>query len=251
MNDTSMHGQIALVIGGTGGIGSAICKRLADAGASVVVTYSSDLTKANALMQSVSGEGHLAIQADVQNSASLNELSKKIKEQFGALDLLVNCAGVTTPVKHSDLDALSDEWIDKIFQVNVRGAFATIRAVKSLLEKREQSTVINISSVAGITGVGSNVAYCASKAALDSMTRSLARALAPKIRVVSVSPGWVLGEYAKRFDPEYIQAQVDATPLKRLSTPEDVAETVWTVHTKLTMMTGNIVPVDGGRPLGI
>ena len=169
-SDSSMHGQIALITGGAGGIGSAICRRLASAGASVVITYSSDPAKANALIQPMSGEGHLAIQADVQNSASLNELSEKIKEQFGVLDLLVNCAGVTTPVKHNDLDALSDEWIDKIFQVNVRGAFATIRAVKHLLEKREHSTIINISSVAGITGVGSNVAYCASKAALDSMT---------------------------------------------------------------------------------
>jgi len=250
MNDTSMHGQFALVIGGTGGIGSAICQRLAQAGASVVVTYSKDSTKADALTHSMNGTRHLAIQADIQNSDSLKRLSDEINKQFGGLDLLVNCAGVTTPVKHDDLDALSDEWIDKIFQVNFRGAFAAIRAMKPLLEKREQSTVVNISSVAGITGVGSNVAYCASKAALDSMTRSLGRALAPKIRVVSVSPGWVLGEYASRFDPEYIQAQVDATPLKRLSTPEDVAETVWAVHTKLTMMTGNIVPVDGGRPLG-
>ena len=251
MNDSSMQGQVALVTGGAGGIGSAICRRLADAGATVVVTYSKDATKAQALIESMEGEDHLAIQADIQNSDSLKVLSEKIDAQFGALDLLVNCAGVTTPVKHNDLDALSDEWIDRIFQVNVRGAFATIRAVKPLLEKREQSTIINISSVAGITGVGSNVAYCASKAALDSMTRSLGRALAPKIRVVSVSPGWVLGEYASRFDPEYIQAQVDSTPLKKLSTPEDVAETVWVVHTKLTMMTGNIVPVDGGRPLGV
>lgn len=249
--DSSMHNQIALVTGGAGGIGSAICKRLADAGGTVVITYSNDSTKANALIQSMSGEGHLAVQADVQNSDSLNALSEIINKHFGALDLLVNCAGVTTPVKHNDLDALSDEWIDKIFQVNVRGAFATIRAVKPLLEKRGRSTIINISSVAGITGVGSNVAYCASKAALDSMTRSLGRALAPKIRVVSVSPGWVLGEYSSRFDPEYIQTQVDATPLKKLSTPEDVAETVWAVHTKLTTMTGNIVPVDGGRPLGV
>ena len=248
--DTSMQGQIALVIGGAGGIGSAICRRLAEAGASVVVTYSKDSTKAQTLIQSMNGEGHLAVQADIQNSDSLKVLSEMINERFGVLDLLVNCAGVTTPVKHDDLDMLSDEWIDKIFQVNWRGAFATIRAMKPMLEKREQSTIVNISSVAGITGVGSNVAYCASKAALDSMTRSLGRALAPKIRVVSVSPGWVLGEYSSRFDPDYIQTQVNATPLKKLSTPEDVAETVWVVHTKLKMMTGNIVPVDGGRPLG-
>jgi 3-oxoacyl-[acyl-carrier protein] reductase len=249
--DSSMHGQIALVTGAAGGIGSAICRRLADAGATVVLMYSSDATKAQALADSLNGTGHIVLQAQVDTSESLNVLAQTIKEKFSALDLLVNCAGVTTPVPHQDLEALSDEWIDRIFKVNWRGTFATIRAMKSLLEQREHSTVVNISSVSGITGIGSNVAYCASKAAVDSMTRSLARALAPKIRVVSVSPGWVLGEYAKRFDPEYIEAQVNATPLKKLCTPEDVAETVWAVHTKLTMMTGNIVPVDGGRPLGV
>jgi len=93
------------------------------------------------------------------------------------------------------------------------------------------------------------VAYCASKAAMDSMTRSLARALAPVIRVVSVSPGWVMGEYAKRFPPEYIQAQTNLTPLGRLATPEDVGEAVYVLATGLTFTTGAIIPVDGGRPL--
>ena len=251
MTDTSMQNQVAVVTGGAGGIGSAICKRLADAGAAVVLTYSSNGTKAQTLAASLHGAGHMSVQAQVDNSESLNSLAALMKEKYGALDLLVNCAGVTTPVKHDDLESLTDEWIDRIFNVNWRGAFATTRALKPLLEQREHSTIINISSIAGVTGVGSNVAYCASKAALDSMTRSLARALAPKIRVVSVSPGWVLGEYAKRFDPEYIQSQVNSTPLKKLALPEDVAETVWAVHTKLTMMTGNIVPVDGGRPLGV
>jgi 3-oxoacyl-[acyl-carrier protein] reductase len=246
-----MQNQIAVVTGASGGIGSAICKRLADAGAKIVLTYTKDSAKANAVADSLSGAGHVVIKNSVDDSASCNQLAEEVKKHFGGIDLLVNCAGITTPVPHADLDSLTDEWIDKIFQVNWRGAFAMIRAFKPLLETREQSTVINISSIAGITGVGSNVAYCASKAAMDSMTRSLGRALAPKIRVVSVSPGWVLGDYAKRFEPAYIQAQVDATPLKKLSTPEDVAETVWAVHTKLTMMTGNIVTVDGGRPLGV
>jgi 3-oxoacyl-[acyl-carrier protein] reductase len=119
------------------------------------------------------------------------------------------------------------------------------------LEKGDGGTVQNLSSVAAITGVGSNVAYCASKAALDSLARSLGRALAPKIRVVSIAPGWVLGEYAKTMDPAYIQMQTDATPLKRLATPEDVAETILAVQTKLTLITGCVIPVDGGRPLGI
>ena len=107
--------------------------------------------------------------------------------------MLVNNAGVTRPVPHDDLDALDDELIDHIFQVNWRGAFATVRALRPLLAAGAGGVVVNISSVAGQTGLGSNIAYCASKAAMDSMTRSLARALAPQIRVVSVAPGWVEG----------------------------------------------------------
>ena len=113
----------------------------------------------------------------------------------------------------------------------------------------EGGTVINISSIAGRTGVGSNVAYCASKAAIDSMTRSLARALAPDIRVVSVAPGWVWGEYAARFGEAYVQEQIDKTPLNRIAQSEDVAAAIHAVWTQLTFSTGCIIPVDGGRPL--
>lgn len=251
MTDNSMQNQVALVTGAAGGIGAKICRRLAIAGARVILADRKDPLEVQPLVDSLPGTNHLAVQTFIDDSASCSQLAKQLDHEIEALDLLVNCAGVTTPVPHDDLDGLTDEWIDRIFQVNWRGAFSMIRVLRPLLEKRERSTIINISSIAGTTGVGSNVAYCASKAAVDSMTRSLGRALAPKIRVVSVAPGWVLGEYAKRFDPEYIQAQVNATPLKQLATPEDVAETVWAVHTQLTMMTGNIVPVDGGRPLGL
>lgn len=251
MADTSMQNQVAIVTGAGGGIGSAICRRLANAGAKVVLADIKEPPEMQSIFESLLGEGHLVVQTHVDDSASCQSLAGRVAEEYGLVDLLVNCAGVTTPVAHDDLDGLTDEWIDRIFRVNWRGAFAMVRALKHLLEMGEGGTVVNISSIAGVTGVGSNVAYCASKAALNSLTQTLGRALAPKIRVVSVSPSWVLGEYAKRFDPDYIQAQVDATPLKRLATPEDVAETVWTVHTKLTMMTGNIVPVDGGRPLGV
>ena len=244
-----MDGQVALVTGGGGGIGSAICRRLASAGAKVVIIYRSNAEAAQATLDSLDGDGHSIVQASVTESAELADVAEQLRERYGKLDLLVNNAGISTPVPHADLEGLSDEWIDRIFQTNWRGAFAAVRAFVSLMPAG--STIINLSSIAGQTGVGSNVAYCASKAAMDSMTRSLARALAPEIRVLSVSPGWVLGEYAKRFSPEYLQAQADATPMKRLSTPEDVAETVWAVHTALPMATGVIIPVDGGRPLGV
>ncbi len=246
--DNSMQGKVALVTGGAGGIGSAICRRLASAGAQVVV-LELEKARAQALVDNLPGENHLAAAASITDSASLKMLAEQLAEQYGGVDLLVNNAGITTPVAHDDLDGLTDDWIDRIFQTNWRGSFACVRAFKGLLRAGAGGTVINISSIAGTTGVGSNVAYCASKAAIDSMTRSLARDLAPEIRVVSVAPGWVLGEYAKRMDPAYLQQQVDLTPLGRLATPEDVAETVWAIATALTLMTGNIVPVDGGRPL--
>jgi 3-oxoacyl-[acyl-carrier protein] reductase len=205
--------------------------------------------KALELVESLPGENHLAAEVSIIDSDALKLLAEKLEDHYGSVDLLVNNAGVTTPVAHDDLDGLSDEWIDRIFQINWRGSFACVRAFKDLLQAEDGGIIVNISSIAGTTGIGSNVAYCASKAAIDSMTRSLGRALAPKIRVISVAPGWVLGEYAKRFDPAYLQQQVDLTPVGRLATPEDVANTVWAIATTLTLMTGNIVPVDGGRPL--
>lgn len=249
MNPQPLVDKVALVTGGGGGIGSAICRRLAAAGAQVIVNYNSNAEKAAAVAASLAGENHLTIQASVTDSAALQQMAAQVRERYGTLDLLVNNAGITRPVPHADLDGLDDEWIDRILQTNFRGAFACVRAFKELLMAGEGGTVVNISSVAAVTGIGSNVAYCASKAAMDSLTRSLARALAPKIRVVSVSPGWVWGEYASRIEPAYIQEQINKTPLGRIAQPEDVAEAVLAVVTQLTFSTGCIIPVDGGRPL--
>ncbi|MDJ0755244.1 MAG: SDR family oxidoreductase [Ardenticatenaceae bacterium] len=245
----SMEGQVVLVTGGGGGIGSGICRRMAQAGARVVILFRSNAEKAQRVLESLDGEGHWIVQASITDSEQVAAVADQFRERYGQLNLLVNNAGVTIPVAHDDLDGLSDEWIDRIFQTNWRGAFAMVRAFRPLMA--DPATIVNLSSIAGQTGIGSNVAYCASKAAMDSMTRSLARALAPQIRVLSVSPGWVLGEYAKRFSAEYIEEQRMMAPMQRLSTPEDVAETIWAAHNALPMATGVILPVDGGRPLGI
>lgn len=241
---------VAVVSGGGGGIGSAICRKLAAEGAQVVLTYSRSAGKTESVAASLTGSGHLVARAPVDDSAALADLAAQVTERYGTVDILVNNAGVTRPVAHDDLDGLDDDLIDTIFRVNWRGAFAMVRAFKDLLMAGDGGTIVNISSVAGVTGMGSNVAYCASKAALDSMTRSLARALAPKIRVLSVSPGFVLGEYASRMPPGLLDEQRNATPLKRLATAEDVAEAVWAATTFLTFTTGTLIPVDGGRPLG-
>ena len=239
----------ALVTGGGGGIGSEICRTLASAGYQVIVNYQSNEQKAQATLDSLEGEGHSLFKASVTDSNSLREMADFVKAQYGCLDILVNNAGITKPVPHADLDALEDEWFDKIMQTNVRGSFATVRAFKSLLLLGNQPVVINISSIAGRTGVGSNVAYCASKAAMDSMTRSLGRALAPQIRVVSLSPGWVMGEYAARSPESYLQEQISKTPLNRLAEAQDVAKAVIAIAQNFTFSTGCIFPVDGGREL--
>ncbi|MCY3645260.1 MAG: SDR family oxidoreductase [Acidimicrobiaceae bacterium] len=242
--------RTAVVTGATGGIGSAIARRLAKDGFAVVVGYHSAAEQAQELVADLPGSGHRTARISVLEPASLEDLAASLSAGAGAVDVLVNCAGITRAVPHDDLDGLDDELVDEIFATNWRGPFATIRALRPLLEAAETSVVVNISSVSGITGQGSNVAYCASKAALDSMTRSLGRALAPSIRVVSVSPGWVLGKYAERMPPEVLDTQRNATPLGRLATADDVAAAVSAVVGDLPFTTGSIVAVDGGRPLG-
>ena len=238
----------AVVTGGAGGIGSAICRKLAAAGMSVVVGYNRSADAADRLVKSLPGAGHSAHHAPVTDSASLTALAAGLER----CDALVNCAGTTRFVKHSDLDALDDALIDTILATNVRGAFAAVRALRPLLERSELpggGVVVNVSSIAAVTGQGSNVAYCASKAALDSLTRSLGRALAPRIRVVSVSPGVVDTGFIRSLDPAWREDQLARTPLGRLASPGEVAAAVLAAVRDLTFTTGSVLAVDGGRPL--
>ena len=244
-----LQGQVAVVTGGGGGIGSAICRRLAKAGAQLILTYNSDQGKARAAANTLAGGNHLVISCPVDDSESQAALAAAIAEKYGRLDILVNNAGISRAVAHEDLDGLEDDLIERIFRVNFRGAFASARALAPLLQAGAGGVIVNISSIAGRTGVGSNVAYCASKAAMDVMTKSLARALAPRIRVLSVSPGWVDGEYARRMPAELIAEQAEKTPLARIAQAEDVADAVYAAVAHLRFSTGDIIAVDGGRPL--
>ena len=247
--NSALSGKVALVTGGAGGIGAVISHQLAGAGARVVITYRENRERAEALIATLPGSGHRVSSASVLDSPALGALAAEIASDYGRLDILVNNAGVTRVVPHADLDGLDDATFDHILSTNVRGTFACVRAFQSLLAANH-GVVVNISSIAGNTAVGSSIAYCASKAAIDNMTRSLARALAPNIRVLSVAPGWVEGEYASRADPAYLQAQIDRSPLGRIARPDDVAQAVLAACTLLSFTTGAIIPVDGGRPLG-
>ena len=246
---SSLKGKVAVVTGAAGGIGVAICRSLAGAGCQVAAVYRGKKAEADALAGSLPGTGHSALQADVTAPASLQRLASQVTERYGTVDVLVNCAGTTRFVPHTDLDALDDALIDQIFATNWRGAFAAIRALRPLLEQRGGGVVINISSTAATLGIGSNVAYCASKAALNTMGVSLARALAPSIRVMTVSPALVDTEFIKGMDPAWRQAYIDKTPLGRLVKPEEVADAV-VAAASLTASTGTEIVVDGGRLLG-
>ena len=244
---------VALVTGGAGGIGSAICRALAASEMQVVVGYNRSADAAHALAKSLPGEGHVALTAPVTDSAGLLALAEEINTRYGRCDVLVNCAGTTRFVLHHNLDDLDDVLIDTILATNVRGPFAATRALCPLLEKSQipgGGVIVNISSIAAQTAVGSNVMYCASKAAIDNMTKSLARALAPRIRVLSVSPGLVDTEFVKSMDPVWRNEQAARTPLKRLAEPGEVAAAVIAAIKYLTFSTGVIITVDGGRVLG-
>ena len=244
-----LAGRVAVVTGGAGGIGAAICKALAEAGAAVTVGYNSSGEKAEAMLRRLPGDGHMALSMPVTDSTALTDAIEAVDKRHSRLDLLVNSAGITRFVPHGDLDALDDALISRILDVNVRGVIASVRAALPLMRRSGFGTIVNISSIAAVTAMGSNIAYCASKAAVDNLTKSLARALAPDIRVVSVSPGLVDTEFVRGLDQSWRDEQAGRTPMRRLADPEEVARAVLAAGTSLTFTTGAILPVDGGRPL--
>jgi 3-oxoacyl-[acyl-carrier protein] reductase len=243
---------VAMVTGGSGGIGVAICRALANAGFAVAVGYRTSRTVAETLAAALPGARHIAVQASVTDSTALKTMAGQLAERYGRCDVLVNCAGTTRFVPHADLEALDDDLIDAILSTNVRGAFAALRALLPLLKTSTRTgggVVVNISSIAGRTAMGSNVMYCASKAALDNMTQSLGRALAPRVRVLSISPGLVDTEFVKSLDSRWRDEQAARTPLGRLAQPDEVAAAVIAAVRDLSFTTGCVLPVDGGRPL--
>ncbi|MES2898224.1 MAG: SDR family oxidoreductase [Pseudomonadota bacterium] len=249
--DLPLTGKVALVTGGAGGLGRAICHALANEGARVVVGYNRSADAAWAVAASLPNPkcGHAAAPAPVTDTPALGTLAEHIAATAGRLDILVNCAGTTRFVEHADLDALDDALIDDILATNVRGPLAAVRALRPLLRANGDGLVINISSIAASTAMGSNIMYCASKAALDNMTKSLARALAPAIRVVSIAPGLVDTDFVRGLDSAWRDSQAARTPLQRLAEPDEIARAVSAVATHLTFSTGTVIAVDGGRPL--
>jgi 3-oxoacyl-[acyl-carrier protein] reductase len=244
-----LAGRVAVISGGSSGIGAATARRLAEGGATIAIGYNSGLDRAQALAAELPGEGHIAVFLPMLDSAAIGRAAAEVEAKLGRADILVNSAGTTNAIPHGDLDALDDTTFDRILTTNVRGPFATIRAFAKLLKSGGDSVVVNISSLSASTGSGSSVAYCASKAALDTMAMSLARVLGPEIRIIGVSPAAVVTDFVPGRTRTGVEKQAATTPLKIVCEADDVALAVLSAVTHLRLSTGTTIVVDGGRHL--
>lgn len=241
--------KIALVTGASGGIGKATAARLAAMGSTVVVGYNNRRDVAEEVVAGLQGSGHVALRIAIDDSASIAEAVAAIDKQFGRLDALVNSGGATTPVPLKELDKLTDDIFDRTVMLNLRGPFAMVRAFRPLLERGSGAVIVNVSSIAARTGMGSSLAYVASKAGLDALTVGLAKVLAPNIRVFSVSPAGVDTDFVPGRSREQLQKVAASLPLAHVTLPDDVARAVIACIVNLTSATGIVVPVDEGKHL--
>lgn len=244
-----LAGKVAFVTGASSGIGAACARELAGAGASVVVGYNRGADRAEAVVAGLggAGSGHRAMRISLEDSATARAAAGEVGQAFGRCDILVNSAGFTRPVPHGDLEAMDDATMDAVLIANVRGPFAVIRAFAPLMKATGEAVIVNISSISAFTGSGSSIAYCAAKAGLDNLSIALARVLAPEIRVLCVSPAAVATDFVAGRDRAAVEKLAQATPLKRVTEPEDVALAVMACVTHLRQATGTRIVVDGGR----
>lgn len=244
-----LTGRVAVIAGGSSGIGAATARRLAGAGAMICVGYNAGAERAAALAAELPGNGHSTLHLPMLDSMAIGRAAGQVAALHGHVDILVNSAGTTVAVPHADLDALTDEDFDRVLLTNVRGPFAVIRAFAALLRDSGDGVVVNISSISARTGLGSSVAYCASKAALDTMGVSLARVLAPAVRVIGIAPAAVATGFVPGRGRAGVERQSATTPLQVLAEADDVALAVLAAVGSLRLTTGSVIDMDGGRHL--
>jgi 3-oxoacyl-[acyl-carrier protein] reductase len=247
-----VEGKGAIVTGAGTGVGRSTALALAARGCNVIVNYSRSKDAANevAAEAAKSGVKAVAVRADVSQDTDCKTLVETAVREFGRLDVLVNNAGTTSFIPHPDLDAVTDEVWDTIVGVNVKGPFQCTRAAAPALKADGGGHVVMVSSVAGIYGTGSSIAYCASKAALNNLTVTLARVMGPEVQVNAVCPGfidgsWLQGGLGEAFDN--VKGMMEGRSLLgRVCTPDDVRDAILAFVTGSRLATGEIQALDGG-----
>ncbi|MFN6202528.1 MAG: SDR family NAD(P)-dependent oxidoreductase [Acidobacteriota bacterium] len=248
-----VEGKAAIVTGGGTGVGRSTALKLAERGCNVLINYSRSRDEAEATAAEVRALGvqGVAIEANVVDDAACRSMVSTALAAFGRLDILVNNAATTAFIPLDDFEAVGlDDW-NRIFDTNVRGVFQCIRAAREALEKAGDAEIVNVSSIAGLLGVGSSIPYCASKAALNNLTLAMARLLAPRVRVNAVAPGLITSRWLKdglgdeAYDA-YLARTIERAPLHRVCAPDDVADLIVNIITGPDLITGQIMPIEGG-----
>ena len=255
--DMNIEGAVFIITGSATGLGAAVSRRLAGKGGNVVINYTKSEVEANETAEacrSLGGEA-LLCRADVSDDADCRRMASETMELFGRIDGLVNNAAQSKIAAHADLESLTADDFNRIFGVNVIGPYQMVRAVTPHMKRQGKGAIVNISSVSGFSGSGSSIAYAASKGALNTMTLSLARALAPEIRVNAVCPGvmqtrwWREGLGEDRYQ-SFIDNYAENSPLKAAGDPEIVADPVVWLLEGAEHVTGETIMVDSGSHLG-
>lgn len=243
----NLNGQVAVVVGAAGGIGFATCQQLASSRARVIGIVRRDADELQARFDKFDHAdlGHQVILADNTNTQQLKQAVAHLTQ----CDLLVNTAGYSKTIPHANVEDLTDEFFDTMLTVNLRSVFSTIKIFLPLLRQSPAGLIVNISSASALRpGHGSNMAYTAAKAGLESLTKNLALALAPSIRVVSICPSSMNTGFLDQ-PQEFYDRAASTTPLGRIAVPQDIAATVEALATRMRFVTGNCFVVDGGRIL--
>jgi 3-oxoacyl-[acyl-carrier protein] reductase len=249
-----VEGKAAVVTGGGTGVGRATALELARRGCSVLINYSRSKNEAEETAAEITALGvrGIAVEADVADDAACRKMVETATRELGRLDVLVNNAGTTSFIRHSDLEAVrAEDWM-RIFSVNVVGTFQCVRAAKEALLASGDGEIVNVSSIAGLAGVGSSIPYCASKAAMNNMTVTLARVFAPTVRVNAVAPGFITTRWLKEGLGENVYEAArkrteESVILRKVCTAEDVAAAILNVITGPDLMTGHVIPLEGGQ----
>ncbi|MEC3759161.1 SDR family NAD(P)-dependent oxidoreductase [Bacillus halotolerans] len=244
-----LKNKTALVTGGGTGIGRAACIELAKRGAIVAVNYSRSQAQAEETAEIIKSEGGqaVAIQADVSKNSEVQDMIQAIVKQYGTIDVLINNASITRHIPMDDLDASTEDVWDELYAVNVKGMFFCARAAAPFMKKSKAGAIVNIGSIAGSTGAGSSMPYAVSKAAVHGLTKSLAHALAPEIRVCGVAPGAVATRWWAGRE-EKMKNMSGTLLLQRIAEASDVARLICSVLEQESL-TGQIITIDSGQTM--